>query len=277
MVAALVLLVLSLLSSSHSSARAAALTAGSAPASPVQAGYTYTIRSGDTLWDIAVAHGISLEALLEANNFADPAALSVGQTIRIPADPPAPTPHPTLPPAIPPTTLSESEVAAPADPVAPAPEPAAPTAEPPPAPDAAPEQPVIAIAPELADWRAAVLTAINARRAEKGLPALIWSEQLGQAAQAHADDCARRNRGSHVGADGARLRQRLARAGYEPGYASENWANARNADHAVRMWWNEPASGPHRLNILGPNYTEIGIGVARASWGYYFVVDFASR
>jgi uncharacterized protein YkwD len=137
--------------------------------------------------------------------------------------------------------------------------------------------PAVAIAPELADWPAAVLALINARRAERGLPALAWSDQLAAAAQAHADDCARRNRGGHTGSDGAKLRERLARAGWEPGYASENWANARSVEHAVSMWWNESAGGPHRRNILGPNYTEAGIGVARGAWGLYFIVDFASR
>ena len=38
-----------------------------------------------------------------------------------------------------------------------------------------------------------------------------------------------------------------------------------------------PAAIPHRRNILDPKYTEIGIGVAKGSWGYYFVADFGGR
>jgi len=82
---------------------------------------------------------------------------------------------------------------------------------------------------------------------------------------------------SHTGSDGASLSERLARAGYAPQRASENWANARSPQHAFLMWWNEPANGPHRRNILDADYTEIGIGVARGSWGFYLIADFASR
>jgi uncharacterized protein YkwD len=122
-----------------------------------------------------------------------------------------------------------------------------------------------------------MLEVINAERTERGLSALVWSDALAQAAQAHAEDCARRNRGSHTGADGAKLRERLARVAYFPHNASENWANARSPQQAYLMWWNESANGPHRRNILGAGYTEIGIGVAKGSWGLYFVADFASR
>ena len=259
----LALLLSSLFTLSPASTQAATLTSG--PTSLAQAGYIYTIRPGDTLWDIAVAHGITLQALLEANELSDAATLHVGQTIRVPAPPPPPIAAPEPQPASPPGDE------APAEPSAPAPEaPVEPSAP-------APEAPVVTIAPELADWPAAVLSLINARRAENGLPALAWSDQLAEAAQAHADDCARRNRGGHAGSDEAKLRARLARTGYEAEYASENWANARGVEHAVSMWWNESAGGPHRRNILSQNYTEIGIGVARGAWGFYFVVDFASR
>ena len=115
------------------------------------------------------------------------------------------------------------------------------------------------------------------QRTERGLPALVWSDALAQAAQAHTEDCARRNRGSHTGSDGARLRERLARVGYAPRNATENWANAQSPQKAFLMWFNEGPNGPHRRAILGSGYTEIGIGVARGSWGYYFIADFGSR
>ncbi len=43
------------------------------------------------------------------------------------------------------------------------------------------------------------------------------------------------------------------------------------------MWFNEGPNGPHRRAILGSAYTEVGIGVARGSWGYYFIADFGGR
>ena len=119
---------------------------------------------------------------------------------------------------------------------------------------------------------------INEKRVAAGVPALVWSPVLARAAQAHADDCAQRGWGSHVGSDGALLQTRLARVGYAATSASEIWAKARNGRQAFAMWWNEPAGNdPHRRNILAPHYKEIGIGVAAEGWGYYFIVDFGSR
>ena len=44
------------------------------------------------------------------------------------------------------------------------------------------------------------------------------------------------------------------------------------------MWLNEPAGAdPHVRNILASRATEIGIGIARGAWGWYFVTDFGSR
>jgi uncharacterized protein YkwD len=97
-------------------------------------------------------------------------------------------------------------------------------------------------------------------------------------AQAHAEDCARQNQGSHLGSDGAPLVARISREGLAVRCASENWANAQSTGNAFALWWNEaPGRDPHRRNILDPKYTEIGIGVASGKWGTYFVADFAGR
>jgi uncharacterized protein YkwD len=122
-----------------------------------------------------------------------------------------------------------------------------------------------------------IVTLINEKRAGYGLPTLSWSPSLAEAAQAHAIDLAQRGWGSHVGSDGARLRTRLSREGYEAAWTSENWANSRNAQHAFEMWWYEGPGGPHYENIMSWNYGEIGIGVAKGGWGYYVVADFGSR
>jgi LysM domain-containing protein/uncharacterized protein DUF5715 len=44
---------------------------------------TYTVRSGDTLWDIARAHGVSVEAITAANGL-DDAVIQPGQELVIP-------------------------------------------------------------------------------------------------------------------------------------------------------------------------------------------------
>jgi uncharacterized protein YkwD len=263
-------------------------------------GYYYTVQPTDTLWDIAVAHGISVEALLAANSQIDPKRLLAGQPIFVPAQPAVvprkPTPAPPVAPAPISTPLPETTAApaqevgqtpAPAD--APPPEPApvdVPLPEPAlidtaaaaPAPEPALPVEEVAAPAEPRGWQAEILELINEKRAAQGLTALTWSPELARAAQAHADDCAQRNRGSHVGSDGAKLAARLARVGYAAGSTSENWANAQSVQHTLGMWWNEPKGrDSHRRNILNSRFTEIGIGVARGSWGYYFIADFGGR
>jgi LysM repeat protein len=214
---------------------------------PPRDGYAYTIRPGDTLWDIASAHAISVETLVGANTLADPRRLRPGQTIFVPAQPPV--------------NAAESRDAPAAGAVAPLPV------------EALTE--TLSLPPEIAGWPPVILSLMNEKRVAQGLVPLAWSSELARAAQAHAEDCAQRNRGSHGGSDGADLRARLARVGYAARYASENWANARSASHAFEMWWNEQkGDDPHRRNILGPRFAEIGIGVARGPWGYYVIADF---
>jgi uncharacterized protein YkwD len=219
---------------------------------------------------------MTVQELLAINHLAPDSTLHVGQELQVFGT--APAPEPPLTPAAsvaePPAPAPEQAPPAPAEapPQAPEDAPAAQTTE-----EAAPAPVPEASAPAVPEGPAAVLALINAHRTEAGLPPPTSSPELAPAAQAHANDCAQRNRGTHTGSDGAKLRERLARNGYVPHYASENWANAQSYEKAVERWWNEPANGPHRRNILGPTYSEAGIGVGRGSWGYYFVVDFASR
>jgi beta-lactamase class A len=84
---------------------------GSAPPAQDQANATsYTVKSGDTLWGISQANGVSLDALIEANNLAANAdQLTVGQVLRLPTTASAmqraassgtPKPKPTATPAL---------------------------------------------------------------------------------------------------------------------------------------------------------------------------------
>jgi hypothetical protein len=56
------------------------------PATPTPAAtvHTYRVRSGDTLSSIAQRFGVSTQALINANNLADPNNLSIGQVLVIP-------------------------------------------------------------------------------------------------------------------------------------------------------------------------------------------------
>jgi LysM domain len=54
------------------------------PAGPGPDGERYTVRSGETLWAIAVRHGVGLSALAQANRIGKPYRIYVGQKLRIP-------------------------------------------------------------------------------------------------------------------------------------------------------------------------------------------------
>jgi uncharacterized protein YkwD len=239
----------------NSSLRTAIAAAGN-PTPPASAvGYVYVVQPTDTLWDIAAVHGITVKALVAANKLADPHLLRPGQSLWVPA------PRPSG---------ATSNAQAPADAESAAS--ALPSTKPLSAGDA-PAPP-----PGKEGWPMEMLAFFNEGRAAAGLPQLSWSAELARAAQAHAEDCAGRERGGHTGSDGSMLAARIERQGITVRWASENWAYAQSVQGAFALWWNE-ASGldPHRRNILDPRYTEVGIGVANSEWGTYFIADFGGR
>jgi len=55
----------------------------------------------------------------------------------------------------------------------------------------------------------------------------------------------------------------------------ECWAQSQSPQHAVDMWMDEvPPDDPHRRTLLSTWLSEIGLGVAKTTWGYYFIADF---
>jgi LysM repeat protein len=69
---------------------------------------THIVKSGQTMWEIALTYGLTLDDLLLYNNLSADALLQVGMELRIrPPDPPTPTPQPTAVPAADPTVTPE--------------------------------------------------------------------------------------------------------------------------------------------------------------------------
>jgi len=70
--------------------KVADLVAGSAPPAATQRrasagyGYEHEVQAGENLSRIAQAYGVSMSAIIEANEISDPNALRVGQTLFIP-------------------------------------------------------------------------------------------------------------------------------------------------------------------------------------------------
>src|SRR5262249_54697411 len=131
--------------------------------------------------------------------------------------------------------------------------------------------------------QALIFNMVNQWRQQSGLPPLVINPLLQQAAQAHADNMARQDKygdtdqNGHI-LDGHDFIWRLAQVGYVWSVAGENVAyNLGYANPVVTLanqWWDSP---DHRANILGADYTEIGIGLARGASGRTYGVQLFGR
>lgn len=107
---------------------------------------------------------------------------------------------------------------------------------------------------------AEVITLTNAERTAAGLRPLSGDAMLTTAAQAHSDDMVARAFYSHTSPDGSQPWDRAAAAGSTRRTIGENIAcGQRSPAEVVRGWMNSPG---HRANILKPDFTHIGIGLA---------------
>ncbi|AVH60932.1 MULTISPECIES: CAP domain-containing protein [Streptomyces] len=105
-----------------------------------------------------------------------------------------------------------------------------------------------------------VIALTNAERTACGLPPLSPDSPLTTAAQAHSADMVARAFYSHTSPDGSRPWDRAAAAGCTRRTIGENIAcGQRSPAEVVRGWMNSPG---HRANILKPDFTHIGIGLA---------------
>lgn len=111
---------------------------------------------------------------------------------------------------------------------------------------------------------------LNADRHANGLPNLQVDSRLTTLAQNYAQDMINRNYFSHTNPEGQSPFDRMTQAGISYSYAGENIAIDQNVQAAEVAFMND--SG-HRANILSPNYTNVGIGVAYDKNGNVYVVQ----
>jgi uncharacterized protein YkwD len=121
---------------------------------------------------------------------------------------------------------------------------------------------------------ARVLELVNVARAHsrrcggrllEAAPPLTLSSTLTDVALRHARDMAQHGSLDHRGSDGSQPDQRVARAGYHWRVIGENIAAGQpTADAVVASWLDSPG---HCTNIMGPEFTEMGIAFARAPSG----------
>jgi uncharacterized protein YkwD len=256
------------------------LTIPSGPTWPGESAFwiVHVVKAGETLASIGQTFDVKTSDLTRINGIADPALIKTGQAIVIPLDSvrvaaasPTPTRTPTRTPTSKPTRMT-SPLVTPLRAVSPLATPLPKTAT-----------STVTVAPtmmpgDIAGWPNMVVSLINQKRAAHGLPPYHISPELMRAAQAHADDCKAHEWCGHTGSDGSDTRTRLVRAGYTPTFCGENWVQTKDPASAVNWWYNEtPPNDPHRQNLLNTRYADIGIGIAKADFGYYFIANFASH
>jgi hypothetical protein len=97
-------------------------------------------------------------------------------------------------------------------------------------------------------------------------------QSLQTAALAHSADMVANNYFSHTGSNGSSVGDRLTAAGFSGNAFGENIAfitavNNTPAESAPQLHSNLFQSAGHRENILSPNYSEIGVGIANRVLG----------
>lgn len=114
-----------------------------------------------------------------------------------------------------------------------------------------------------------VLELINAEREKCGAAPLALNDDLAEAAQTRADECARVY--SHTRPDGRSCFTVLSDNNISYSYAGENIAYGYTSAEAVVKGW--MASPPHKANLLSEKYTETGIGYdpVTNSWTQIFI------
>lgn len=124
--------------------------------------------------------------------------------------------------------------------------------------EASAEDPFAAFTEEQKTAMNEVLSLVNAARQEAGVAPLTLSPVLCTAAQVRAGECV--TNFSHTRPDGTSYKTAITALGVAPGYSGENAATGHTTPQMVVGRWLQ--SEGHRANILNPNYTQIGVGLA---------------
>lgn len=102
---------------------------------------------------------------------------------------------------------------------------------------------------------------LNQRRAQNGRPALKLHDLAQKKAQAWAEKLAREKKLYH-----SNLRDGMGSCWRNLG---ENVGYANSIARVHDLWWNSPG---HKANLLNTVFTGVGVGVAKASNGQFYVV-----
>jgi uncharacterized protein YkwD len=125
---------------------------------------------------------------------------------------------------------------------------------------------------QISELEKLAFTAINQKRAEIGLPPLLWSDEVAKVARLHSENMVKYSFFSHQGIDGKRVDGRADSFGLTRWTAiGENIAYNRGyknpVETAVEKWMLSPA---HRENLLNNRWKESAVGIAVTADGTYF-------
>lgn len=115
---------------------------------------------------------------------------------------------------------------------------------------------------------------MNQDRAAQGLPALTLDAELSQIARIKAQDMRDNHYFSHTSPTYGNASAMLQAFGYSFNGVGENIAHHATVEKAQAAFM---SSTGHRANILGSQWTKVGIGVAVDSNGFVYVTQFFVR
>ncbi len=122
--------------------------------------------------------------------------------------------------------------------------------------------------------RAAFLRALNAEREKAGAPPFRLVERLTAAAQAHAEELARRRSVDLELGSEQLMRARLERVGYVPHAWVESIASSTGGVTAVVQDWRRQSRDVH-AKVMGREFRDLGVGVSRAGGVPLYTLLFA--
>ncbi|MFY9529419.1 MAG: CAP domain-containing protein [Candidatus Acidiferrales bacterium] len=103
---------------------------------------------------------------------------------------------------------------------------------------------------------------------------LQWDGRLAAVARAHSREMVSNRYFSHESTDGRLPAVRISRAGIQWRSIGENIAQSRDIAGAEVAFMNEPKfKQNHRGNILNPNYTHVGVGIAEGPDGTLYITQ----
>lgn len=121
-----------------------------------------------------------------------------------------------------------------------------------------------------------VLKLVNQERSKQGLKALTLSKELNNVATVKSEDMRDNHYFSHQSPKYGSPFEMMQQFGITYRTAGENIAGGqRSAQEVMNSWMN---SSGHRANILGKNYTELGVGyVTGGDYGTYWTQEFVGK